>query len=422
MFVVAGVVALVFATTTFQVVLDAINLAECRRRADDRPAQTFDAMDRATYERSVEYTLAKGRLAIGVRVLDGIATVALLALPVLPWSYASLSRAMGTGLFAQAAFLILLGIASMLFHLPTAYYAQFGIEQRFGFNRSGRGLWVLDRIKGLSLALAIGAPLLLLLLWAMRSLGPYWWVWGFFAVTGVQVFIATIFPRFILPLFHELKPLSEGPLRTRLFALAHRARFQVTSLHVMDGSKRSTHSNAFFAGMGRFRRIILFDTLLATSSDAEIEAVLAHEIGHSKLGHIRKSMLWGAMALLLTFTVVGRLVGARWLAEAFSLPPDALAPSLVVIAIAMDGIGFWGTPLGSWLSRKHEYEADAFARAVTGGCEPLISALRKLAKHNLSNRTPHRWFVWFYSSHPTLEQREAALRVARPLPPRALPC
>jgi STE24 endopeptidase len=219
-----------------------------------------------------------------------------------------------------------------------------------------------------------------------------------------------IYPMWILPWFNKLTPLPDGELRTRLLALADRAEFRAAAVQVMDGSRRSGHSNAFFTGFGRFRRIVLFDTLIAQLESVELEAVLAHEIGHYKLGHIPRMLAVSAAASLGAFWLIGWLANtpAIFMAFGFAVPHVALA--LLLLTLLGGVFAFWIAPVANLFSRRHEYQADAFARRVIGAAGPMIAALRKLTRENLSNLTPHRLFSAFYYSHPTLAEREAALR------------
>ena len=220
------------------------------------------------------------------------------------------------------------------------------------------------------------------------------------------------YPMFIMPLFNKLEPMEESELKDRLFALADRTGFQAQTILVMDGSKRSGHSNAFFSGFGRFRRIVLFDTLVEQMEAEELEAVLAHEIGHYKLGHIPKMVALSAVSSLAMFALLGWLAGATWFIEGFSFSGEAvgqIVPVLLLFSMLSGLATFWLSPLTSRWSRKHEYEADRFARDAMGSPAPLVRSLRKLHRENLSNLTPHPLYSHFYYSHPTLVEREASL-------------
>jgi STE24 endopeptidase len=293
--------------------------------------------------------------------------------------------------------------------LPFEWWEQFRLEEKFGFNKSTAGLWVSDKLKGVLLMFAIGLPLLWALLALVKWAGAAWWIWGFALIFGFQLLMLVLYPKLILPLFNKLTPLPEGELRTRLMALGDRTGFQASTIEVIDGSKRSGHSNAYFTGFGRFRRIVLFDTLIAQLTAEELEAVLAHEIGHYRRGHIPKMIAMSAAMLLGGFWTIAWLARSPWFNRAFGFPANEVAPSFLLFGLLSGLVTFWFSPLGNVLSRKHEYEADAFARDAVGGPGPMVEALRKLAQKNLSNLTPHPWFSAFFYSHPTLVEREAAL-------------
>jgi STE24 endopeptidase len=303
----------------------------------------------------------------------------------------------------------LLGVPS----LPFDWWETFHLEARFGFNKATPRLWLLDKLKGAALALAIGFPLLWLLLSLVHWVGETWWLWGFALLFAFQLLMLVLYPKLILPLFNKLTPLPEGELRTRLLALGERAGFRAKTIEVMDGSKRSGHSNAFFTGFGRFRRIVLFDTLIAQLGAEELEAVLAHEIGHYRRGHIPKMIAVSAAMQLAGFALIAWLAGSAWFNTGFGFPAGALAPAFLLFGLLSGVVTFWLSPLMNFFSRKHEYEADAFARETMGGAAAMTGALRKLAQKNLTNLTPHPWFSAFFYSHPTLVERERALQQAR---------
>jgi STE24 endopeptidase len=294
--------------------------------------------------------------------------------------------------------------------LPLDWYAQFRLEEKFGFNTTTQKTWWLDRVKGLALALALGYPLLVLILKIVEWTGAVWWLWAWGAMIAFQLLMLVLAPVLIMPLFNKFTPLPEGSLRERLLKLAVRTRFVAKSIQVMDGSKRSRHSNAFFTGFGKFRKIVLFDTLIAQLNEPELEAVLAHEIGHFKKKHIPKMLLFSAFSSLVGFYVVSVLAKQDWFYRAFGFATTHIAPALLLFTLLSGVVMFWFSPLAHWWSRRYEYQADAFAKEVMNEPQSLIGALRKLNEKNLSNLTPHPIYSGFYYSHPTLLEREAALK------------
>lgn len=395
------------------IVLDWLNLRHVRAHADAVPEPFRDFIELPEYQKSVDYTAAKTRFGMINDLYDAAILAVVLLSGLLAGIYGLFSEWFGYGLWGQALVLFLTGIVLSLPGLPFDWWHTFKLEERFGFNKSTKQLWIMDKFKGLMLGFVIGYPLLALLIFLVDAAGPLWWLWGFLVFFAFQLVMVVVYPMFIMPLFNKMAPMEEGDLKTRLFALADRTGFKAQTILVMDGSKRSGHSNAFFAGFGRFRRIVLFDTLIEQMNHEQLEAVLAHEIGHYKLGHIPKMIVLSAFSSLAMFAVLGWLAGAEWFTESFHFAPNPegqFVPVLLLFMLLSGLITFWLSPLTSLLSRKHEYEADAFAREAMGSCEPLSQALRKLHKENLSNLTPHPIYSSFHYSHPTLVEREEALR------------
>jgi STE24 endopeptidase len=318
----------------------------------------------------------------------------------------------GESVWALAGFIFLTGIALSVVGLPLDWYAQFRLEERFGFNTSTQKTWWLDRLKGLSLGIILGYPLLVLLLSFLRWTGWWWWLYAWAALLIFQLLMTLLAPVLILPLFNKFTPLGEGSLRQRLLKLAEQTQFRAQSIQVMDGSKRSRHSNAFFTGLGAFRKIVLFDTLIQQLSEPELEAVLAHEIGHYKKKHIPKMLAASAGASLLGFYCLAVLANQAWFYRAFGFQPGNSAAAFLLFGLLAGVVTFWFSPWAHLWSRRYEYQADRFAAQAMGEPSSLIGALRKLNEKNLSNLTPHPLYSGFYYSHPTLLEREAALTVA----------
>jgi STE24 endopeptidase len=407
--VVTFVAVLIGLRLAAQLVLNALNASEVRRYAANPPTAAAAIMDRATYAKSVEYTLAKLRLNSAEEVWDSVVLAAALFSGFLPRFYAPFREWAPGSAWNRALFLLAVGALLSLPSLPFDWWGQFRLEQRFGFNQSRLWLWVTDKLKGLLLLLLIGFPLLWALLGLVRWAGGTWWLWGFGLVFGFQLLMLVLYPKLILPLFNKLTPLAEGGLRAHLLALADRTGFRAKTIQVMDGSKRSAHSNAFFTGFGRFRRIVLYDTLVAQLTEAELAAVLAHEIGHYKRGHIPKMLAVAAALQFGGFALIAWLAGSGWFNAGFGFQQDELAPTFLLFGLLSGLVTFWFSPVLNLVSRKHEYEADAFARNAVGGAAPVIDALRKLAQKNLANLTPHPLYSGFHYSHPTLTERERAL-------------
>ena len=407
---------LILARAIAELWLSRLNQWHVQAHADKVPPAFREMVDEPTYRRSVDYTLAKSRFGEVVTLFDAVLLIGLLFSGVLPWAFESFTAAFGTSVLAMAGFLFATGVALSIVSLPFAWYAQFELEARFGFNTTTVKTWVLDRLKGFLLAFLLGFPLLVLVLKLVEWTGLTWWIWAAAVVIAFQLLLLLIAPAVIMPLFNRFTPLPDGALRERLFALAQRTEFPTRSIEVMDGSKRSSHSNAFFTGFGRFRKIVLFDTLVAQLAEPELESVLAHEIGHYKKRHVVKLLGVSISGVFIGFATVAWLARQEWFYRAFGFAYHAgfaaanIVPAMLVFALLAGTISFWFSPLIHIWSRRFEYEADAFARATTGEAQPLIQALRKLTEKNLSNLTPHPLYSDFYYSHPTLLEREQALQ------------
>ncbi|PYJ27673.1 MAG: peptidase M48 [Verrucomicrobia bacterium] len=377
---------LILARAIAELWLSWLNQNHVRANANEVPTAFRGIVDETTYRRSVAYTLAKGRFGNLASVFDALVLIAVLFSGVLPWIFERLTANFGMSIWAIAGFLFVVGIALSILGLPFAWYAQFKLEERFGFNTTAMRTWILDRVKGFLIAALLGYPLLALILKLIEWTGANWWLWATAVVIAFQLLLLLIAPAVIMPLFNRFTPLPDGVLRDRLFALAQRTNFPTRSIEVMDGSKRSRHSNAFFTGFGRFRKIVLFDTLMAQLTEPELESVLAHEIGHYKKRHVVKLLGVSIAGVFVAFAAIAWLARQQWFYHAFV-----------------------GPFINGW-SRRFEYEADAFARAAMGEAQSMVHALRKLSEKNLSNLTPHPLYSGFYYSHPTLLERERALR------------
>lgn len=409
---------LVLARWMAEVGLALLNRRHVKAHADAVPGVFKDIIDGPTYAKSVQYTLARNHFSQFADTYGTLVLLAVLISGVLPQAFRWTVQQTGDSAWSIAAFLFAVGTALTLPSLPLDWIEQFRLEQRFGFNTTTPKTWWLDRLKGFCLATALGYPLLVLILRIPEWTGALWWLWAWGAFLGFQLLMTVLAPVLILPLFNKLTPLPAGSLKERLVALADRTGFVARGIQVMDGSRRSRHSNAFFTGFGRLRKIVLFDTLIEQLEETELEAVLAHEIGHYKLGHIPKMLAGSALSALILFWAMGWLSREPMFVQAFGfapadaerlLNPRTLAPVLLLFGLLSGTIAFWVSPFLHWLTRRHEYEADRFAREAMLDAWPLVSALRKLNGKNLSNLTPHPVYSGFYYSHPTLLERETAL-------------
>lgn len=403
-------IVLVVARLAAQLWLNALNRREVRAHAHQVPEPFKGVMDTATYTRSVQYTLAKSAFLQIEWLWSGLVLLTALFTPAFPSLFRWFTHWGESSVWARAAFIFSAVSAMALVRLPLEWFEHFHLEEKFGFNKMTPKLWLLDGLKSWLLSLLLSVPLIALVLRLAQWSRVWWWLWAWAAFIVFQFLMGVLAPVLILPLFNKFTPLPECDLRQRLLQLAQRTNFRARAIQVMDGSKRSRHSNAFFTGLGRFRKIVLFDTLIAQLDGAEIEAVLAHEIGHYKKKHLPKMLTASAAASLGGCYLVALLARQDWFYHAFGYSAGDLCPALLVCGLLSGPVGYWISPLANWWSRRCEFQADAFAASIMREARPLITALRKLNEANLSNLTPHPLYSAFYYSHPTLLEREQALQ------------
>ncbi len=416
--------SLVFAALVLLGVLLRIWLAsrQIRHVAQHRsavPAAFAGRIALAAHQKAADYTIAKTRLgllelAFGTAVLLGWTLLGGLdALNQLLLDH------LDGGMTQQLALLAGFALISGFIDLPFTLYQTFVLEERFGFNKMTLSLWLADLLKSSLMAAIIGLPIAALILWLMGSTGPQWWLWAWGAWMGFNLLLLLIYPTFIAPLFNKFQPLEDESLKARVTALMQRCGFAAKGLFVMDGSRRSAHANAYFTGFGAAKRVVFYDTLLRQLDPPEVEAVLAHELGHFRHKHILKRIASLFALSLAGFALLGWLSGQVWfytglgvtpnLGGANTAPNDALA--LLLFLLAVPSFSFFLAPMMARLSRRHEFEADAYAMAQTSG-PSLSSALLKLYEDNASTLTPDPLYVKFYYSHPSAPERLARLTPA----------
>jgi STE24 endopeptidase len=336
-------------------------------------------------------------------------------LPLLDRMDEWLGRFIASDLWRGAAWLAAVNLLRQSLSLPFAWHATFSIEARYGFNRTTHSTFLLDRVKGLVLGLAIGIPLIAMVLHFFASFGSHAWWMAWVAVTGISLFLGYIAPIVFLPLFNRFKPLPEGELKQAIEQYAHREHFAMKGTFVMDGSKRSSKRNAFFTGFGRFRKLVLFDTLIEKHTTDELMAIVAHEMGHFKLGHIPRMIALSTVTQGLIFWGVGLFFvhpdSQEWVRTTLLLPESTLAASLLLLTLLYAPVGRALSLLSLWISRRHEFEADRYSSDTFGKPAALISALRALERDHLSHPDPHPLKVWMDYSHPPVARRARALGV-----------
>ena len=383
------------------------------RHRNTVPAAFASRISLAAHQKAADYTIAKSRLgllemALGAAVLIGwtlLGGLSVLNQTVMQWFG---SGGMGQQLALLAAFAVI----GSLIDLPITLYQTFVLEERFGFNKMTFKLWLVDLVKSTLVGVLIGLPIVALILWVMGGaggvVGSLWWLWAWGLWMGFNLLLLLIYPSFIAPLFNKFKPLEDETLKARVTALMQRCGFAAKGLFVMDGSKRSAHANAYFTGFGASKRVVFYDTLLAKLSAPEVDAVLAHELGHFKHKHIIKRILSMFAMSLGGFALLGWLATQAWFYTGLGVTPNLSAPNdalaLMLFMLAVPVFSFFISPLFAQISRKHEFEADAYAVAQTSGTD-LSTALLKMYEDNASTLTPDPLFVRFYYSHPPASER-----------------
>jgi STE24 endopeptidase len=396
-------------------ILNELNIRHVRKSKAAQAVPEFfrGKISENEYEQSARYTMAKARFQRWSEVYGRIVILFLLFGGLLPFLdnliNGTLSQILPNRHMTGVLFCLAVGVIFSLASLPVDLYSTFGIESRFGFNKTTLSLYCSDKLKELILGILIGAPFLFVVLWLMQATGEYWWLWGFVFITLFQLLMIIVFPTFIAPWFNKFEPLASGELRDRILALAKQIGFKASGIFLMDGSKRSAHSNAYFTGIGNAKRIVLFDTLVEQMTIDQGLAVLAHEMGHYKMKHIHRMMVVQCVILFAGLYILSRLVNYQPLFTAFDLQPSNHA-ALVLFSLLSGPFTFYLGPFMNLLSRKHEYEADRFAVITLGNGKPMEEALINLTLKNLSNLTPHPWYSAYHYSHPTPTERIGAIR------------
>jgi STE24 endopeptidase len=391
-----------------------LNARQVRHVAQHRaevPDAFVSQISLTDHQKAADYTLAKAKVAQIDILIDAAVLVGWTLMGGLSALNAVVLEFMTPGLWQQVVLVLAFSLVGGLIDLPMSLYQTFVLEQKFGFNKMTWKLWLSDSLKGLLLGLVLGVPLIAMVLWLMQAGGVYWWIWTWCALVFWQLFLMAIAPNVIMPLFNQFTPLEDESLKDRVNALMQRAGFTAKGFFVMDGSKRSAHSNAFFTGFGSSKRVVFFDTLLQQLTPSEMEAVLAHELGHFKHRHIVKMIASSFVITFLGLALLGFASQQIWFYTGLGVMPNLTggneAMALLLFMLVVPVFTFLFAPISSWRSRVQEYEADAYAVSQTPVAD-LSSALLKLYQDNASTLTPDPLYVKFYYSHPP-----ASLRLAR---------
>ncbi len=383
--------------------------------ADKVPHQFTDRVSLEAHQKAAGYTIEKTRLGVVETAVGAVVLVALTLLGGLQWISEALRTMIGGELLYQVAIVGTVAFVLAAIDLPFSWIRQFHIEQKFGFNRMTARLWLVDLVKGLLIAAALGLPLIAAVIWLMQQAGDLWWLYAWLLWVSFNALILVLYPTLIAPVFNKFEPLKDSALVERIGALLMRTGFASKGVFVMDGSRRSAHGNAYFTGLGRAKRIVFFDTLVERLLPPEIEAVLAHELGHFKLKHIAKRLAFSFIASLGVLALLGWLVTQPWFFIGLGIKPSINGNNegvaLVLFMLVLPVFTFFTAPLASLMSRKHEFEADQFA-ARNASAHDLVSALVKLYQDNASTLTPDPVHSAFYDSHPPASIRIQRLQAA----------
>lgn len=389
--------------------LDILNLRHGEKHKHKIPPLFEGVYSAEEYKKSIDYNKAKTNFKITSLLIK----TCFIFILILSGFFGVLDiwlRSLIASPFIQAVtYPVVVFAIFYVFSLPQSYYYQFVIEERFGFNRMDIKTFVLDQVKAIFLGLILGLPLIAALLWIIQESGQAWWIYGFLLLTGFQLFTVAIYPVLLAPLFNKFIPLKEGSLKERIENLAKQVKFKMAGIFTIDGSKRSSHSNAFFAGLGSMRRIVLFDTLVEKHSEDEIVSVIAHEMGHNVRKHIQKSLILSTLITLASFYILSLCLKWPLFFSAFGVDQPSVHVGLVLFALFSSVFMFPIAPIFTKLSRKNEFEADEFAVLITKEKGPMKTALVKLTKENLGNLTPHPWYSAYHYSHPTTLERVEAI-------------
>jgi STE24 endopeptidase len=393
-----------------QIYLNGLNISYLRQHGTRVPQTFQDVIDPEKLKKIIAYTVDSENFQTIAALANQALFLAILLSGFLPWFVRTISQWGYGPIVSGLIFFAVLSIVASLFRIPFNLYETFGIEERYGFNVMNFKMWILDLLKSLVLATILGGLVLGLLLALVIYGGNTWWAWAWLLVGAFELLLLWLFPVVILPLFYKFDPIDNKELEDQIRTMMEKVGLRAKGIFKMDASKRSKHTNAFFVGIGRTKRIVLFDTLLASHTEEEILAVLAHEAGHWKKRHVLRMLIPLEILSFVSFYVVAKLLNWPLLYATFGFQESIVYVGLFLIGTFISLLGFFAGPLESAVSRKFEREADDFALALMKMAEPMRAALKRLAADNLSNLNPHPLYAWFYYSHPPLVERIERLK------------
>ncbi len=396
-----------------ELILLELNSRHLLKHKDAPPPEVNDFINKNLYNLTVGYSFEKSKVNKVELIYETLILIILLTSGILPYSFDAFRNIFHESPFAMGLYIFIISYIYSLLKLPFDWYYQFRIEQKFQFNTTTLKLWIIDQVKILIISLILTTSIAGLIIYIYNCNPSLWAIYAFIALTIIQITLMIIAPRILMPLFNKFWKLPDGNLRNKLLSLGNKTNFPVSSIEVMDGSKRSKHSNAFFTGFGKFRKIVLFDTLIQQLTEEELLSVVAHEIGHYKHGHIIKSLFLSFALTAIGLFIVDYLIKSGWFYQSFGFNTNNPAPAFLLLFLIGKNFTFWFSPILNWFSRKWEFQADAFAAKTDGQPDNLISALKKLAEKNLLNIYPHPLYSSVYYSHPDLIQRIKTLKTLK---------
>ncbi|MBU0985632.1 MAG: M48 family metallopeptidase [Proteobacteria bacterium] len=402
-YILAVYIVVYLVNTVLSLVIDRLNLKHLETYGKKVPSNFEGIIDEQELITINRYTVDKLRFTLFQTGFHRLFFLFIIFSGILPWLAESLSRT--NDLWAGLIFFAALGLLLYTAALPFDYYHSFVIEARYGFNTKTLGTWLQDLVKSLLLTAILGTLLLLALLSMIKYAGPTWWIWAWAFVLGFQFVMAILYPTIIAPLFNTFTPLDDAELKTGIENLASGQSLSIDGIYQMDATRRTRHTNAYFSGLGKAKRIVLYDTLIQSHAVDEIIAVLAHEVGHLKKNHIKKQLALTGIISLFLFFLASKLLTHAALFESFGFSSMPHYAGLFLAGVIWEPVGFWLAPLGMAVSRKFEREADYFSLKILNTPKPLAAALKKMARDNLANLQPHPLYVWFNYSHPPLVER-----------------
>lgn len=390
-------------SASFKTVIERININHLEKYGKKVPATFQGVIYQEELEKIIQYTSDNVRFNLAQTIITKSLFLFIIISGILPWLVDFLAST--HFLLAGLVFFAFIGFIGVLSGIPFDYYHNFVIEDRYGFNTKTMRIWISDLIKSMLVVMVLGGLLLSALLLLLKYAGLNWWIWAWAVFLCFQLLMTVLYPTVIAPLFNEFTPLEQSDLKAAIEKLAKKEGIEIEGIYQMDATRRTRHTNAYFSGLGKAKRIVLFDSLIQSHNQQEVLSILAHEIGHLKKGHIKKQLVIASIVSMFLFFAASNLITWQVMYESFGFLETPCYVGLFLVGILWEPVSFFLSPLGMAISRKFEKEADFYSVEIVKHAEPLIAALKKMAKENLSNLRPHPLYVFFNYSHPPLLER-----------------